>query len=188
MPRPARHFVPGVPCHVIQRGHNRHVCFFTRHDYAVYLRKLEEYSRRLGVAVHSYVLMTNHVHLLLTPSDESCISKLMQVLGRSYVRHVNESYRRTGTLWEGRFKSSMVDSERYFLTVSRYIELNPVRARMVGHPVEYPWSSFRTNATGVSSSLLLQHRIYMALGRCSESRQSAYRALNDSDTVESCYR
>ena len=128
--------LPGIPQHVIQRGNNRHVCFYTEQDYTVYLSKLKEYSEKYHVAVHSYVLMTNHVHLLMTPEEGDGVSKLIQSLGRYYVRYVNKTHGRTGTLWEGRYKSTLVDSENYFLTVSRYIELNPVRADMVGHPGE----------------------------------------------------
>ena len=112
------------------------------------MQKLQEASERYGVAVHAYVLMTNHVHLLVTPASRESVSCMMQALGRSYVRYINITYKRTGTLWEGRFKSSIVDSERYFLTVSRYIELNPVRAKMTLHPGAYPWSSFRANGMG----------------------------------------
>ena len=136
MARLPRLNLPGIPQHVIQRGNNRHVCFYTEQDYTVYLSKLKEYSEKYQVAVHSYVLMTNHVHLLMTPEEGDGVSKLIQSLGRYYVRYVNKTHGRTGTLWEGRYKSTLVDSENYFLTVSRYIELNPVRADMVGHPGE----------------------------------------------------
>ena len=148
MARLPRLNLPGIPQHVIQRGNNRHVCFYTEQDYTVYLSKLKEYSEKYQVAVHSYVLMTNHVHLLMTPEEGNGVSKLIQSLGRYYVRYVNKTHGRTGTLWEGRYKSTLVDSENYFLTVSRYIELNPVRADMVGHPGEYPWSSYQKNAMG----------------------------------------
>ena len=127
MARLPRLSVAGVPQHVVQRGNNRQACFFDGQDYAVYLDKLKEYSAKQGVRVHSYVLMTNHVHLLMTPEEPQGISRLMQALGRYYVRYVNQTYKRTGTLWEGRYKSTLIDGERYFLIVSRYIELNPVR-------------------------------------------------------------
>ncbi len=177
MPRFPRHHIAGVPVHVIQRGNNRQPCFFTKIDYTLYLKKLYEYCSHYGVNIHSYVLMTNHVHLLLTPNHDSAISQAMQSLGRYYVRYINSCYKRTGTLWEGRYKDSLVDSERYLLTVSRYIELNPVRARMVSHAAEYPWSSYRTNALGRFSSILTPHPIYLALGRDENSRQKNYRAL-----------
>jgi len=185
MPRAPRTFLPGTPLHLIQRGNNREACFHGHQDYALYLSKLGEYALRFGVAIHSYVLMTNHVHLLVTPDDAAGPSKLMQALGRYYVRYINSRYTRTGTLWEGRFKACMIDSDRYFLTVSRYIELNPVRAVMVDHPAEYNWSSYRANALGYHSKLLTPHAVYLALGsnpiaRCSRYERLFPAALSDS--------
>ena len=177
MARRPRVDLKGVPQHVIQRGNNRQACFFADQDYAVYLDKLREYGIEHEVKIHSYVLMTNHVHLLVTPYIESGISKLMQSLGRYYVRYINQTYRRTGTLWEGRFKSNLIDSERYFLTVSRYIELNPVRAAMVDDPANYPWSSYRANALGKPIDLLTPHECYLSLGRAPEERRVAYKVL-----------
>jgi len=179
MARLPRLNLPNIPQHVIQRGNNRQVCFFKETDYAVYLDKLKEYSQKYKVAIHSYVLMTNHVHLLMTPSDEKGVSFLMQSLGRFYVRYVNDTYNRSGTLWEGRFKSTLVDSDNYFLIVSRYIELNPVRANMVEYPSEYPWSSFRKNALGLPIQLITPHYCYLSLGSDNDDRQLAYRALFD---------
>lgn len=121
--------------------------------------------------------MTNHVHLLCTPKESTGISKMMQGLGRYYVRYINATYKRTGTLWEGRFKSSLVDSEIYLLTVSKYIELNPVRAQIVRHPAEYPWSSYQSNAMGKAINLVTPHAVYKSLGKTAEKRQNAYRAL-----------
>ncbi|MBL4852200.1 MAG: transposase [Gammaproteobacteria bacterium] len=177
MARLPRLSVAGVPQHVVQRGNNRQACFFDNQDYAVYLDKLKEYSVKQGVHVHSYILMTNHVHLLMTPQAPQGISRLMQDLGRYYVRYVNQTYKRTGTLWEGRYKSSLIDSERYFLTVSRYIELNPVRAKMVDHPSGYPWSSYQRNALGKAIELITPHACYQALGASDEGRREVYRAL-----------
>lgn len=177
LPRPPRNFLSGVPLHIIQRGNNKHCCFFTKRDYIVYLGKLDEYSRKFDVAVHGFVLMTNHVHLLVTPINAEGPSQLLQSLGRYYVRYINSTYGRTGTLWEGRFRASLVDSERYFLTVSRYIELNPVRAGISKHPAEYPWSSYRMNALGKNIRLLTPHGVYLALGQSAEERQSAYQSL-----------
>jgi len=177
MPRAPRTFLPGTPLHIIQRGNNREACFHGHQDYCLYLRKLGEYSREFGVAIHSYVLMTNHVHLQVTPDDAAGPSKLMQALGRSYVRYINSRYTRTGTLWEGRFKACMIDSDAYFLTVSRYIELNPVRAGMVDHPAEYAWSSYRANALGYDSKLLTPHVVYLALGANPIARCSRYERL-----------
>lgn len=177
MARKPRINLKGVPQHVIQRGNNRQACFFKHQDYAVYLDKLREYANQHKVDVHSFVLMTNHVHLLMTPGIESGISTLMQSVGRYYVRYINQTYHRTGTLWEGRFKSNLIDSERYFLVVSRYIELNPVRAAMVDHPANYAWSSYKANALGKGIRLLTPHKCYLALAHSDEARRKAYAAL-----------
>jgi len=177
MARRPRINLPGIPQHVVQRGNNRQASFFIEQDYAVYLDKLKEYSRRFQVAVHAYVLMTNHVHLLVTPMRERGVSQLMQSLGRYYVRYINQTHKRSGTLWEGRFKSSLVDSDRYLLLVSRYIELNPVRANMVVHPSEYPWSSYRHNAQGRDIGLLTEHPVYLSLAKDKAGRKAAYQAL-----------
>jgi putative transposase len=177
MARAKRLNIPDVPQHVIQRGNNKQVCFFSELDYRVYLSKLKEYSEKYAVAIHAFVLMTNHVHLLATPTTAKGISDLMQNLGRYYVWHVNQRYQRTGTLWEGRFKSELVDSELYLLQVSRYIELNPVRAFMVADPADYPWSSYQANALGKSIQLLTPHPCYLALGATAAERQRNYRGL-----------
>jgi len=177
MARRPRAFVPGVPVHLIQRGNNRNACFFQNCDYIVYLEKLSEYAKQFDVAVHSYVLMTNHVHLLATPMAQKSVSKLMHSLGAYYVHYINTRYQRTGTLWEGRYKDCLVDSERYFLTVSRYIELNPVRANMCRNPAEYRWSSFRHLAAGVPNSIISPHLLYLALGSTESERQECYRHL-----------
>jgi putative transposase len=179
MARRPRLNLPAIPQHVVQRGNNRQVSFFIEQDYAVYLDKLKDYSTKYKVAVHAYVLMTNHVHLLMTPETENGISELMQSLGRFYVRYINQTHKRTGTLWEGRYKSSLVDSEHYFLLVSRYIEMNTVRANMVSHPAEYPWSSYHSNALDKEIKLLTPHPAYLALGCDNGTRKSAYRALFD---------
>ncbi|MFV2058656.1 MAG: transposase [Thiohalomonadales bacterium] len=177
MPRLPRLNLPDIPQHVVQRGNNRQDCFFSVQDYKVYLDKLKIYSAKYKVRVHSFVLMTNHVHLLLTPSEGDGVSRLMQALGRYYVRYVNEKEGRTGTLWEGRYKSCIIDSERYFLTVSRYIELNPVRTQMVSHPKKYPWSSYQSNAVGKPIELITEHDCYLSLGKTADVRQTAYREL-----------
>ena len=174
MARLPRLIVPDVAMHVIQRGNNRQVCFYADEDYAVYLDKLKEYAKKYDVSIHAYVLMTNHVHLLMTPHTEKSVSQLMQSLGRYYVRYVNSVYERSGTLWEGRFKSTLLDSERYFLRVSKYIELNPVRADMVEDPADYPWSSYQGNALGKKIELLTEHDVYKRLGRSSKARRKAY--------------
>ena len=177
MARLPRINLPDIPQHIIQRGNNRQACFYHEHDYAFYLSKLLEYTQKYEVEVHAFVLMTNHVHLLLTPKQTSAISQVMQALGRSYVRYINTRYQRTGTLWEGRHKASLVDSEHYFLILSRYIELNPVRANMTSQPGDYPWSSYQGNALGKSIKLLTPHKIYQQLGHSDSERQLHYREL-----------
>ena len=179
MARLPRLNLPGIPQQVIQRGNNKQVSFFSDEDYAVYLDKLKLYSQKYSVAVHSYVLMTNHVHLLMTPETGQGVSQLMQSLGRYYVRYINQTYKRTGTLWEGRYKSTLVDSDNYFLTLSRYIELNPVRAGMVEHPAEYPWSSYQYSALGRPIELITPHFLYEDLAKTEKTRQKRYTALFD---------
>lgn len=177
MPRRPRWFLPNQPLHVIQRGNNRQACFFADEDYRFYLDWLLEGARRYGCDIHAWVLMTNHVHLLLTPRDGDAVSRLMQSLGRRYVQYVNRTYRRSGTLWEGRFKASAVQAEDYLLRVYRYIELNPVRAGMVTDPSEYRWSSYRCNGLGVADALVAPHERYLALGLEADERRAAYRGL-----------
>lgn len=170
-------YLPQVPCHVIQRGNNREATFFTDQDYQYYLECLKDASCRYGVSIHAYVLMTNHVHLLMTPEKVESISLTMQSLGRRYVQFINKEYRRTGTLWESRHKASLVQAEKYLLTCSRYIELNPVRAGMVDHPADYKWSSFRANAYGEMDSRIKSHSVYRALGTTKAEKLDAYRSL-----------
>jgi putative transposase len=177
MARLPRLFVPGCSHHVIQRGNNRAACFYAPCDYPFYLSELKASAEQFGVAIHAYVLMTNHVHLLVTPEAAQSCGKMMQSLGRKYVRYINTTYQRSGTLWEGRYKSTLVDSDTYFLVVSRYIELNPVRAGMVRTPEGYPWTSYHANAHGKPIRLLTPHMVYQALGNTPEARQGCYRAL-----------
>lgn len=167
----------GIPQHIIQRGNNRQVCFCTEQDYAVYANWLKEYSQKYDVAVHSWVFMTNYVHLLVTPGSDNGVSKMMQSIGRMYVRYFNREYRRSGTLWEGRYKSCLIGDSDYLLRCYRYIELNPVQACMVEDPAEYVWSSYQCNALGRQSELLTPHDEYMNLGNTSELRMVAYREL-----------
>jgi putative transposase len=169
--------VAGVPVHVIQRGHNRAACFFDPTDYAFYLEQLAALAARAGCAVHAYCLMTNHVHLLLTPATAEGCGVLMKHLGQRYAQHVNRTYRRSGTLWEGRFRSCLTQSERYLLACYRYIELNPVRAGMVPDPGAYKWSSYRRNAAGEAGGPVTPHERYLALGGDAAARGEAYRAL-----------
>lgn len=177
MPRKPRLFVPGVPQHVVQRGNNRQQTFFDESDFRLYLDCLRLAGEEFGVSVHAYVLMTNHVHLLATPDSAEALSRTMQSVGRQYVLKINRKHRRSGTLWEGRFKAGLVGSERYLLTCYRYIELNPVRARMVVAPGEYPWSSYASNAFGAFDDLVVPHERYLSLASTPERRQEKYREL-----------
>ena len=177
MPRKPRIYLAGMPYHVIQRGNNRQACFYAEQDYLFYLECLTDACRRYTVAVHAYVLMTNHVHLLMTPANDDGISRVMQSVGRRYVQYINREYRRSGTLWEGRHKSSLVDADNYLLICHRYIELNPVRANMVAHPADYRWSSYNGNASLGEDERLIPHPIYLGLGRDREARVSVYRGL-----------
>ena len=179
MPRGGRYFLPDQPLHVIQRGNDRQPVFFAADDYVRYRDWLQEGACRHLCAIHAYVFMTNHMHLLVTPAAADSVPRLMQSLGRRYVRHVNDTYRRTGTRWEGRYRAAPVDSEAYLLACQRYIELNPVRARMVRDPAEYPWSSHAANAGGVADPLVRPHALYLALAGTAEARRQAYRRLFD---------
>lgn len=177
MPRKPRMYLAGVPCHVVQRGNNRDACFFTEDDYRLYLDVLGDACRRYRVDVHAYVLMTNHVHLLLTPQTVDGVSRVVQSVGRRYVQYVNRAYGRCGTLWESRHKASLVNAEQYLLACYRYIEMNPVASGMRGHPGDYPWSSFRCNAWGRRDDVVRPHAVYLGLGEDAASRQSGYREL-----------
>ncbi len=173
MPRQPRLVIPDHPQHVIIRGNNREAIFYSDEDYRFFLDKLKQACDKHQCDLHAYVMMTNHVHLLMTPYTESGISKAMQMLGRYYVQYFNYAYHRTGTLWEGRYKAALIDSENYLLTCYRYIELNPVRAEgMVQHPAEYPWSSHRFNALGKIDALVASHLMYQRLGKSVERVKS----------------
>ena len=177
MARKPRFNLVGIPQHVIQRGNNREPCFFSEVDYFRYLDDLKKSAEKYNCRVHAYVLMTNHVHMLVTPMKDYGVSDMMQALGRRYVCYINKTYHRTGTLWEGRYKSSLVDSDDYLLTCMRYIELNPARANMVEHPGEYKWSSYQVNAQGSYSRFIEGHPTYIELGVNDEQRQLVYREL-----------
>ena len=177
MARKPRIDLPGVAQHVIQRGNDRQPCFFRDIDRQRYLQDLRELTLAHHCQVHAYVLMTNHVHLLVTPATSGAIGRVMQSLGRRYVRYINASYARTGTLWEGRYKSHPVASDEHLLRCYRYIELNPVRAHMVANPGDYRWSSHARNALGKPDPLVHPHACYLALASDDDGRQSVYREL-----------
>ncbi len=177
MVRLPRFILPGQPQHVIQRGNNREPVFYDEADYLFYLEKLGAACEKHECDLHAYVLMTNHVHLLITPHAEQGLTKVMQMLGRYYVQYFNYAYDRSGTLWEGRYKATLLDSDQYLLACMRYIELNPVRAGMVEHSRDYPWSSYHYNTLGEEDLLLTPHALYKKLGSTYKKRQAAYRAL-----------
>ncbi|HEY7568021.1 MAG TPA: transposase [Gemmatimonadaceae bacterium] len=172
-----RYVVPGQPQHVIQRGNNRSAIFAANADYVFFSNWLAAACELHGCSIHAYVLMTNHVHLLITPHNACSIASVMQTIGRRYVRYFNITYRRTGSLWEGRYRATLVDSDKYLLACYRYIELNPVRSGNVAAPAEYRWSSFRANAHGEADPLVTPHDRYCALGADPTSRRAAYCAL-----------
>ena len=146
MLRRTRQYIPHLPYHVVQRGNNREACFIEPEDYQFYLALWQELAIKFQSAVHAYCLMTNHIHFLVTPATDDAISQTMKIVGSRYAQYFNRKYKRTGTLWEGRHKSSLIQSECHLLTCYRYIELNPVRAGMVERPEEYIWSSYSANA------------------------------------------
>lgn len=177
MPRRSRLNITGLPQHLIQRGNNRHATFFAEEDYRAYIGWLVDAAKKYDCRIYAYVLMTNHVHLLASTTRPMGLSLMMQYVGRYFVRYINRVYRRSGTLWEGRFKASLVDTDHYFLRCCRYIECNPVRASMVEGPGEYHWSSYRSHAFGLPDPLVASHEQYERLGASNEARQAAYRAL-----------
>lgn len=177
MARLPRYFIPGVPLHIILRGNNRDPIFANDEDCQFFKEALQDAATRHALAIHAYVFMTNHIHLLATPANEESVPKAMQSLGRRYVQYFNYRYQRTGTLWEGRYRATVVDVENYLFECMRYIERNPVRANMVTHPRQYAWSSYRANAEGKSDALVTPHGLYLALDRQESERRGAYRAL-----------
>jgi putative transposase len=177
MPRWPRLVSPAFPMHITQRGHNRQVTFYDQYDCAYYLETLLEASALAYCKIHAYALMRNHIHLLITPANKSGPARLLQRIGSRYVRYWNKRHHRSGTMWEGRFRSSIVDSDRYFLTCSRYIDMNPVRAGVVADAEAYRWSSYRRLAEGAADALVTPHAAYLALGASGDQRQRAYRDL-----------
>lgn len=177
MPRRPRLVVRDIPLHIIQRGNNRQKSFFTDSDYLVYLDLLCRGAKSARCAVHAYVLMTNHVHILATPQDEHGPGMMMKAVGERYVRYLNERYGRSGTLWDGRYRSCLIEDETYLLVCHRYIELNPVRAGMVSHPSLYRWSSHKCNAHAETDQIITPHRLFTSLHSDELARRHAYREL-----------
>lgn len=177
MPRPHRIVVAGLPHHATQRGNNRMPIFLDDSDSIKCRELLLAASLKYECAIHHYVLMGNHLHLLATPQRATSLSRMMQSVELNYARYFNERYERTGTLWEGRFRSAVIESGRYYFTCGRYIEMNPVRALLVDHPGSYRWTSFHCNATGGADSLVTPHPLYDELGTDAQSRRMAYLAL-----------
>jgi putative transposase len=196
MPRAPRLFLPNQPVHIVKRGHNRDPIAARKTDYQYFVECLASACREYNVALHAWVLMTNHIHLLASPEAEDSFPKMMQWLGGHYARYFNKCYRRSGALWEGRYKTSLIDSDDYLLKCYRYIELNPVRAGMVNHPGQYPWSSYRENTgfiiaglckvsglnltpdqTPDQTRILTPHPVYLALSSDEHKRHQAYQEL-----------
>jgi putative transposase len=177
MPRPPRLDFHGLPQHLIVRGNDRKPIFFSREDRLYFLKCLGEARAKRSCDIHAFVLMGNHVHLLATGHAQRAVSRMMQDVGRAYVTHVNKLHGRTGALYEGRFKSSVVETTQYFLTCMRYIECNPVRARLAPHPGAYEWSSFGQNITGEPTGLITPHAEYIGLGRDAGMRAMTYASL-----------
>lgn len=178
MARLSRYVIPGQPQHIIQRGNNRQAIFAAERDYRFFQNSLIEAADKHQLRIHAYVWMTNHIHLLATPGEDDSISKVFQSVGTRYVKYFNRTYERSGTLWEGRYRATVVDTEQYLLTLMRYIEMNPVRAGMVARPADYRWSShaFNTGGSG-GSDWLTPHDLYLRLGKTTLDRQDAYRGL-----------
>jgi len=179
MARLPRLNLPNVAQHITQRGHNREACFANDEDCAAYMHHLREAAEKHEVAIHAFVLMTNHVHILATPKTADGVTKLMQGVGRNYVPYFNYVHGRSGTLWEGRYKSCLVASDAYLLECYRYIELNPVKPGLVDRAEDYRWSSHKSNAYGLPSTILTPHALYKKLGKNREERLEAYRRLFD---------
>ncbi len=177
MARLPRLIVPGQPHHVIQTGNNNQTIFQGTEDYQAFLGWLRTAAKNYKVAVHAYVLMPNHLHLLVTPADADGLGQMMQWIGRYYVPYFNQKYGRSGTLWNGRYKTSLIDAEQYFMSCSRYIEFNPVRNGMVGRAEDYPWSSYPHHAGLRSDGLIVDHPKFWELGNTPFQREAAYIAL-----------
>ena len=175
MARPLRYFLPGITLHLTQRGSNRGVIFRCQSDYQAFIHVLRYALDRYDVQIHAYALMTNHIHLMVTPGTATALPRTMQSVSRRYVDFFNTRYERTGGLWQGRYKVAYIQDERYWLTCMRYVEMNPVRAGLVAAPHEYQWSSYRAHALGEADPLITPHPVYLALGATSDMRREAWR-------------
>jgi len=184
MARQPRYASPGLPQHVVQRGNNKGRIFCAEDDHRFFRECLLSATNEFGCLVHAYVLMSNHVHLLMSPNESASIARTMQAVGRRYVPRFNRRYGRTGSLWEGRYRATVVDSEQYLFTCHRYIELNPVRAGLVAEASSYRWSSFRANALGEYDELVSPHELYWALAGSPPRRQEAYQAFFKSPVAD----
>jgi putative transposase len=181
MPRRARIMLPGVPVHVVHRGNNRQACFYESQDRSFYLFHLRRLLAATGCGLHAYCLMTNHVHLLLTSSTDGGCARLMQRVAQLFTQYANRTYQRSGSLWEGRFRSCLVQSEEYLLACYRYVEANPVRAGLCQQASDHEWSSYRGNADGIPDALLTPHEEYLRLGVTGATRCRAYQDLFRTD-------
>jgi putative transposase len=177
MPRKPRIFIPNQPLHVVNRGHSKQPIVMSTFDYQYFVECLRKATEKYDIAVHAWALMTNHIHLLLTPASEDSLPRTMQWLGRIYCCYYNQFSGRSGALWEGRYKTSVIDTENYLLACYRYIELNPVRASLVSTPEQYLWSSYRQNALGIPDGLTTPHETYLMIDSQPEKRLERYRAL-----------
>lgn len=177
MARLSRLVIPNQPHHIIQQGNNQQSIFCDTADYLIFINWLREASRQFKVAIHAYVLMANHLHILASPSDMDGMSKMMQWIGRHYVPYFNQKYSRSGTLWQGRFKATVIDPESYFMMCCIYIESNPVRVGLVGLPGDYPWSSYQHHIGLKVDPLITDHSLYWALGNTPFQREAAYKNL-----------
>jgi putative transposase len=185
MARRPRIYIPGLSLHVVQRGNNKGDVFRATSDYRFFLKLLHHESARCDVAIHAYALMTNHFHLMATPAKDSGLSTMMQSIGRAYVPVFNLKHQRTGGLWEGRFRSFVIETESYWLKCMRYVELNPVRAGMTSRPDDYKWSSARAHVVGHEDDVLTPHDLYIRLGKTATERQRAWRAMCEETVPDS---
>ena len=182
MPRQPRLFIPGQPQHIVVRGHSRAPVFMQEDDFRYFYRCLREAAHKNLLSIHAWVLMHNHIHLLVTPANENALAKTMQSVGRRYAHYFNRRYHRTGSLWEGRYKSSLVDTDYYLLSCYRYIELNPVRAGMVIQPEDYAYSSYHANALGKVDSMVTPHELFLDYISVDASVKLSESEKADSDT------